>query len=243
MFTGAGIIAGQRVFLKYGLMENGTVWGHGAYLGPDFSAAYLHTLALDAGESVAQQRYDRSLQALGPIERGAVEAQVQQLLKQNRYDARPRTLSLAPAELLSYRNQIARWTAYFSQPAGNAGLPAKYIQNAEELRNLTAFFAWTAWASVTSRPGVSYSYTNNFPYDPTAGNTPTRDAVLWSALSLIALLGGTAVVLFARGKFDYMGWKGREGHVHPQTLRGTPTDSQQATLRHPGCPPQAPGVD
>ena len=39
---GEDILAGQQVFLKYALMENGTIWGHGAYLGPDFSAAYLH---------------------------------------------------------------------------------------------------------------------------------------------------------------------------------------------------------
>ena len=48
LFTDADIAAGQQVFLRYGLMENGTIWGHGAYLGPDFSAEYLHTLALDA---------------------------------------------------------------------------------------------------------------------------------------------------------------------------------------------------
>ena len=44
VFTGADVRAGQQVFLKYGLMENGSIWGHGAYLGPDFSAAYLHDL-------------------------------------------------------------------------------------------------------------------------------------------------------------------------------------------------------
>ena len=47
LFTGQDIIAGQQVFLSHGLMENGTIWGHGAYLGPDFSAEYLHTMALD----------------------------------------------------------------------------------------------------------------------------------------------------------------------------------------------------
>jgi len=43
VFTLEDILAGQSVFLKYGLMDNGTIGGHGAYLGPDFSAAYLHT--------------------------------------------------------------------------------------------------------------------------------------------------------------------------------------------------------
>jgi nitric oxide reductase subunit B len=59
VFTGEDILAGQQVFLKYGLMENGTIWGHGAYLGPDFSASYLHGLAEDVAEEVAGQRFQR----------------------------------------------------------------------------------------------------------------------------------------------------------------------------------------
>src|SRR6185312_11546902 len=35
LFTGDEVRAGQGVFLKYGLMNNGSIWGHGAYLGPD----------------------------------------------------------------------------------------------------------------------------------------------------------------------------------------------------------------
>ncbi|MFA5810343.1 MAG: hypothetical protein WC935_08445, partial [Thermoleophilia bacterium] len=62
-------------------------------------------------------------------------------------------------------------------PASNAGLPAKYITDATELRQLTAFFAWTAWASAAHRPGKTYSYTNNFPYDPEAGNKLSTDAI------------------------------------------------------------------
>ena len=48
LFTREDIVAGQHVFLKYGLMDNGSIWGHGGYLGPDFSAAYLHNLVEDA---------------------------------------------------------------------------------------------------------------------------------------------------------------------------------------------------
>ena len=55
LFTSADIAAGQQGFLRYGLMENGTIWGHGAYLGPDFSADYLHTVAFDAEKTVAER--------------------------------------------------------------------------------------------------------------------------------------------------------------------------------------------
>jgi len=231
LFTGDEIRAGQEVFLKYGLMENGSIWGHGAYLGPDFSADYLHTLAVDAGESLAAARYARRPDALTAAEQSALRDEVQQLLKQNRFDPRTGILAFTAAEAASYQKQIVKWTHYFSGPVATRGLPASYIADPQELRRLTAFFAWTAWASVAPRPGYAYSYTNNFPYEPLVGNRATGDALLWSALSLIALLGGTALVLFAFGRFDYLGWQGKGGHVHPQMLPGVTTASQRATIK------------
>ena len=232
LFSRADIVAGQQVFLKHGLMENGTIWGHGAYLGPDFSAVYLHSLSMETRETIARERFNRTPGNLSEAESDAVDAETGQLLKQNRYDPRSETLTFTPPEAASYRKQIATWADYFSRPAGNGGLPAKYISNPEDLRLLSSFFAWTAWASVANRPGKPYSYTNNFPYDRVAGNTPTSDAVLWSALSLITLLAGTAGVLFAFGKFDFLGWKGKGEHVHPQLLPGVTTESQRATAKY-----------
>jgi nitric oxide reductase subunit B len=232
VFTGDDVRMGQAVFLKYGLMDNGTIWGHGAYLGPDFSAAYLHALAVDASERLAMERHGRSLIALTPAERAALQGEIPQLLKANRYDARTRTLTFTEAEVASYRRQLTTWAAYFAEPSANGGLPPRYVADPMELRALTAFFAWTAWAAVATRPGQTYSYTNNFPYDPLVGNTPTGAALLWSALSLIALLGGTALVLVAFGRFDFLGWKGKEGHIHPQLLPGQTTASQRATIKY-----------
>ena len=232
LFTGQDILGGQQVFLRYGLMENGTIWGHGAYLGPDFSAEYLHTLAGEVEQTIAQQRYGEDPRGLNPAQRSGVDAEVAQLLQGNRYDPRTATLTFTEPEVLSYRQQIAKWTTYFGEPATSAGLPPRYIHDPQELQQLTAFFAWTAWASVARRPDKPYSYTNNFPYDPTVGNIPSSDALLWSALSLITLLGGTALVLLAFGRFDYLGWKSKGEHVHPQLLPGVTTASQQATIKY-----------
>ncbi len=232
LFTRNDILTGQQVFLRYGLMENGTIWGHGAYLGPDFSAEYLHTLAGDTAELFARQRYGRSLKELQPGERENIDGEVSSLLKQNRYQPRTGILTFTPSEGVSYQKQLRKWQTYFSQPTHNGGLPRKYISDQRELEQLTAFFAWTAWASVANRPNENYSYTNNFPYDPSVGNRPTSEAFLWSALSLIMLLGGTAAVLFAFGKFDYLGWKGKGEHIHPQMLPGKVTDSQRATIKY-----------
>jgi nitric oxide reductase subunit B len=232
IFTRDDILAGQEVFLKYGLMENGTIWGHGAYLGPDFSAEYLHTLAMDARSFLAKQYYQREWPNLSSAEQAAVGGEIQQLLKQNRYNSQTHTLNFSSPEVMSYRSQIEKWTEYFSQPTLNRGLLIKQIKDPKELRQLTAFFSWTAWASVSNRPGKAYTYTNNFPYDPAVGNRPSGDAVLWSALSLITLLAGTAIVLFSFGKFNFLGWKGGGEHIHPQMTPGATLESQKATMKY-----------
>lgn len=230
LFTGNDILAGQQVFLKYGLMENGTIWGHGAYLGPDFSAEYLHTLAVDAGLVLGRLHFGRDLQDLPPGEQEVVKAWVRDLLQENRYDPGTRTLRFRIPEVLSFTRQVGKWTDYFVNPTLNGGLKANYIQDPEALRQLTAFFSWTAWASVARRPGRTYSYTNNFPYDPLVGNTPTVETYLWSVLSLITLLAGTAAILFAFGKFSYLGWRGTPRGL-PALLPGEATASQKATVK------------
>ena len=96
IFTGGDIIDGQQVFLRYGLMENGTIWGHGAYLGPDFSAEYLHTLALDTAGTFARRLYGKDLPRLTAEEKAVVYAEAQQSLKENRYSPDSRRLTLTP---------------------------------------------------------------------------------------------------------------------------------------------------
>ncbi len=232
VFTGSDITAGQEVFLKYALMDNGTLWGHGAYLGPDFSAAYLHTLVGDATETLARERFGPGGEPLTDLQRETVQAEVRRMLKENRYDEHTGVLTFSDAEAASYRHQIGLWSEHFSDPADDAGLPGKYIRDPEEIRQLVAFFAWAAWASAAQRPGREYSYTNNFPFDPDAGNIPTGEAILWSGLSLVALLGGVGLILAIFGKFNYLGWKGREGHIHPQMLPGVTTETQKATIKY-----------
>lgn len=232
IFNRQDIESGQEVFLRYALMQNGSIWGHGSYLGPDFSAAYLHNLALDTGNAIARREFSTDLTALDADQRSRVDARVARLLKENRYDPASKRLTFVDAEKASFQRQLTVWNDYFLQPTTNAGLPSKYIRDSEDIRQLTAFFAWTAWASVANRPDKSYSYTNNFPYDPMVGNRLTADAVLWSGLSVAMLLAGLALVLFTFGRFDYLGWKGDPREIHPHMLPGGVTAGQMATIKY-----------
>jgi nitric oxide reductase subunit B len=234
LFTGQEVVAGQQVFLKYGLMDNGSIWGHGAMLGPDFSAQTLHGLALHRAERIAQSRFQTAYASLGDVERSAVDGAVASQFKTNGYDPTTDILRLRTGSKEAFEAQVEYWIAYFKDPAINGGLTKNAISDGTELRQLAAFFAWTAWASAATRPGTSHSYTNNFPYDPMVGNHPTSGVVLWSAISLIFLLGGTAIVLLAFGKFDFLGWHGGEARSASHgafTGSRAITPAQSATLK------------
>ena len=232
LFTSADILRGQEVFLKYGLMEHGTLWGHGAYLGPDYSADTVHEAVEVGRDTLAQTRYGRRYAALEAGAAAEIADAVRRTLKENRYDPATGTLRFTEIEAAAFAASRQHWGDFFSGPTAAAGLPLKYIRERSELDDLATYFTWAAWAAVANRPGKDYSYTNNWPYDLAAGNTPSGQTYLWSALSLITLLGGLGTVLFLFGRFDYLGWhqSPTAAHSHDNRLLAwTWTPSQRAT--------------
>lgn len=198
LFTRADILDGQGVFLRNGLMEYGSIFGHGAYLGPDYTADYLHRAAL-----IVRDLY-------GGAESDRAQAQTISDFKRNRYDTASDTLTLSAPESAAFAQLRDYYGGYFSEPSGRYGLRPGAITDSQQIKDLTAFFAWSAWASAAQRPGRAYSYTNNWPPEPLVDNHVTADAVVWSVLSLVALLGGIGLLLAAFGRWNFLGWHGRE---------------------------------
>jgi nitric oxide reductase subunit B len=197
LFTGEDVIAGQEVFLKNGLMEYGSIFGHGAYLGPDFTADYLHRAALIATELNGSSPQANNAGTIADF-------------KANRYDATSGTLTYSAAQTAAFNKLVLHYGEFFSTPDTRNGLQPSAITDPQQIKQLTAFFSWSAWTASALRPNLNYSYTNNWPPEPLVGNHPTADALVWSVLSLIALLGGTGLLLAAFGRWNFLGWHGRE---------------------------------
>ena len=231
LFTGSEIERGQEVFLKHALMEHGTLWGHGAYLGPDYTAEYLHREVGIARDALATDRFAKLFTSLSPGDQALVAEEVRVELKGNRYNPGTGTLEFSPGETAATRALEPYWADYFSRENSAPGLPPGSIEDPQEIRSLNAYFAWATWATVANRPGKNYTYTNNWPYDPDAGNRPSTQAYVWSALSVVALLGGLGLVLLIFGKFHFLGWggEGTEPHPRPATASLPLTPSQRAT--------------
>jgi nitric oxide reductase subunit B len=219
LFTGDDISAGQQVFLRNGLMEYGSIFGHGAYLGPDFTADYLHRAALIV------------LDIHGTAASDSASHQVVSDFKTNRYDPSTGVLTFTLAQSKAFRELVQYYAQFFGAPTSEHGLRPNAITDPQPIRELTAFFSWTAWSASTLRPNLDYSYTNNWPPEPLVGNHATADTVVWSVLSLIALLGGIGLLLAVFGRWNLLGWHGRE----EETISFRPPDEVALTPAQRSC--------
>jgi nitric oxide reductase subunit B len=198
LYTERDVERGQEVFLNNGLMEYGSVFGHGAYLGPDYTADYLRRASNHVKRSYGGERSDSAA-------RRTIDD-----FRSNRYDERTGVLRLTKAQAEAHRLLVGHYSRFFSEPTTKHGLRPDAITDRADLAALTAFFGWTAWAGAAERPNHDYSYTNNWPPEPRVDNRPTANVIVWSVLSLIALLGGIGLLFGAFGRWNLLGWHGRE---------------------------------
>jgi nitric oxide reductase subunit B len=216
LYTGADVTAGQKLFLRHGLMEYGSIFGHGAYLGPDFTADYLHR----AGD-IATREY-------GGDSSSTARDRVVSDFKTNRYDAKTDTLTFTAAQATAFTELVGHYGRYFGPDSASQGLLPEAITDPAEVKQLTAFFAWSAWSASTLRPDKDYSYTNNWPPEELVNNTVTADVVVWSVLSLVVLLAGIGALFAAFGRWGgRLGWQGRQADTisfrRPGDVAVTPT--------------------
>jgi nitric oxide reductase subunit B len=199
LFTGADIARGQELYQARGLMEYGSVLGHGAYLGPDYTAEYLRMATNDVGDQLRAQGVTDS--------RDRVVTE----FRANRYNPDTKTLVFTDRQAAAFNRIQNHYAAYFGDNSTKYGLLPHMITDKSQIRDLTGFFAWTAWAAAAERPGHKYSYTNNWPAEPRVDNGPTAAVVVWSALSLIALLGGIGIMFAVYGRWSQkVGWHSAE---------------------------------
>jgi nitric oxide reductase subunit B len=231
------LVKGQEVFHKYALMQYGSFFGDGAQRGPDFTAEALHLQSEYMIEYYRDQFERENAKTVKPYEMTQFEERVKKELKENRYDKAKDLIVLNDAQVYALENIKKYYTENFSAPASKKGAPpANYLTNEEEIANLAAFFYWGAWVCVTERPGTKYSYTHNWPYDPSAGNTPTSPVILWSVLGLLAFVLMCGIVLYFIGQYNQLPNKffkpsTRDLFDEERVARFTPTPSQKATYK------------
>ena len=178
VMTGGDVVAGKAGFQKADLMDYGSLYGMGSYFGQDYTAFALMRLASLTEDNLGQARFGKNFSALAPEQQAVVRTTMRRQLQT--IDLTQREVAL-PAELAAamatVRSDMAKnlhtvdlttgWTPAFSLS------PSEAEQTAD-------FIIYSAITTVARRPDTTWSWTENWPYEPEVGNTPTTNTFVWT---------------------------------------------------------------
>jgi len=225
------IQAGQNVWQSLGGMEVGSIWGHGSYVAPDWTADWLHREVIFILDRWAKADYHSEFAKLDNEKQSQLSGRLSTLMRANTYDATTQTVFIAPIRAEAFESNLAHYSDVFANGKTDYAIPAGAVTDKDRLRKLSAFFFWTSWAASTNRPNDEISYTNNWPYEPLVANRPTGEAVVWTGVSIIMLLAGISAMAWWYASRR----EGEDDRVAPETdPLGTweATPSQKATVKY-----------
>jgi nitric oxide reductase subunit B len=200
LYTGEDIRTGQQVWQSTGGHQQGSVWGHGAYVAPDWSADWLHRMSVAQLDAWAKAETGSAFADLDPAQREGLRARLQSEVRANTYDAATDTVMVSHERAAAIREVAAHYDALFSADPALQPLREAYairenpVPDAEHRRQLGAFLFWSAWAAGTERPDDDRTYTSNWPAEDLIGNRPTTEMYLWTFLSVLGLLAGVGAL-------------------------------------------------
>jgi nitric oxide reductase subunit B len=187
---------GQEVWQAMGGMEIGSIWGHGSYVAPDWSADWLHRECVFILDVWAMADYQSSYDKLPNEQQAMLHARLTKLMRTNTYDPASNTLTLDPIRGKSFAANLSHYTAVFMQGDTRYSIPQGTVTDPTKMRQLAAFIFWASWAASTNRPGEDITYTSNWPHEDLIDNRPTSDAIIWTGFSIIMLLAGIGLLVW-----------------------------------------------
>lgn len=235
LFSSQDIKDGQNVWQSTGGQQLGSIWGHGAYQAPDWTADWLHREALVILDLISQEVYEQSYASLTPEQQAGVEVSLRRDMRANTYNPATGVLTISKYRKAAFESNSAHYGGLFTDDPELHDLreayaiPANALKDSDRVDKLNAFFFWAAWSCITERPGKEITYTNNWPADELIGNTPSVDMVFWTGLSVIILLAGIAWMVWF-----YASRKEEEYEIPKEAPFDTSmkTPSQNATLKY-----------
>jgi nitric oxide reductase subunit B len=236
VYSGDDIREGRQVWQSMGGQQVGSIWGHGGYLAPDWSADWLHREAVALADGWAQAEYGVGFADLDSETGAGLEHRLRNELRENTYSEEEAVIVVSPDRAAAIATVAGHYFNLFSDAPELASLRENYalhenpVPDADRRQKLTAFFFWSAWAAVTERPGSEVSYTNNWPADELVGNTPSAPTFMWTFISIVGLLAGVGALAW------YHAAERKEAHPEPPEIdplhNVKPTPSMKATLKY-----------
>ncbi len=234
VYTEEDIYAGQTAWQSIGGMSIGSIWGHGAYQAPDWTADWLHREVLNWLDQQAQRQFGKNFEQLSERDKATLSYDSKVAFRTNTFDKATNKVTLSEDRIRSIQSVAAYYDKLFSDDPAFQKLRSAYAMKENtlpdpELRSkMAAFFFWSAWAASTNRPGLDVTYTNNWPHEPLIGNEPTPENVIWSIASVVTLIFGIGLIIWVWAFFTH------QQHIEVEAPKADPlsliklTPSQKA---------------
>ena len=148
---------GQNVWQAMGGMQVGSIWGHGSYVAPDWTADYLHREAVFILNTWSNGEYGRPYEALASEQQAVLRQRVQDMLRKNTYDEATGRITVDPLRAKAFEDNLKHYSDVFANGNKDYAIQRNAQSDPAKLRSLTAFFFWTAWASAANRPNNTIS--------------------------------------------------------------------------------------
>lgn len=225
---------GQQIYQRYGLMDHGAVWGHGSLRGPDFSAETLHLIGRAMRDYYANPAapQEGAFEKTAADQASSIQARVIEEIHANNYDAARGVLTLTPAQAYALTRVREHWEELLGRGSRGYGFLENTVPSDEERRRIADFFFWTAWAAGANRPGLSFTYTNNWPPDRSVGNEASGEAMLWSVFSLFALFVLLGIIIYVVHRYQFFYGEEQSVSAARKFLEVPLTPSQLAAAKY-----------
>ncbi len=194
------IYKGQEAWQSIGGMQVGSVWGHGAYQAPDWTADWLHKELVAFMDIKAAQLYGAKFDALSAEQQANIKALTKSEYRTNTLKNGVITISderIAAAKVVrdEYNGLFGNDPKY-QKLRENYAMKNNTLAKEENREQLNDFFFWATWATATNRPNSEATYTNNWPHEPLIDNVPTKENVFWTIISVTILVAGVGLLVW-----------------------------------------------
>lgn len=190
IFTKANIQDGQNIWQEMGGMETGSIWGHGSYVAPDWSADWLHREAMFVLNFWALDKFKLKYDQLSDENKAMLKARLKDMYRQNTFSKTEDLIKIDSVRALAINANILHYEDVFINGRNAYAIRPSTISSLDRVKKMCAFFFWTSWAASTNRPNDNITYTSNWPHEELVGNEPTGDTIVWTGVSIIVLLAG-----------------------------------------------------
>ena len=194
LFTAEDIVAGKGGFQKADLMDYGSLYGMGSYYGEDYTASTLVRLATLTQDALAHARFGKAFKDLAADQQASVTSAMRAQLQHVDLTA---TEARIPDELGNAITELQKEIPpSLTTVDRDRGWTPAYSLSGQDALHTADFLIYSALTTVARRPGHEWSWTENWPYEPLVGNTPTTNTFRWTWMSFCFTFLMFGLVLF-----------------------------------------------